>query len=99
MRRAARTDANQPAIVAALRAVGASVQHLAAVGDGVPDLLVGWQRRLNLLMEVKDSAKAPSDRRLTPAQFLWHREWRGTVEVVTTVEEALNVLGLGRAAP
>lgn len=41
MRRAARTDANQTAIVEALRKCGASVQSLAAVGKGVPDLLVG----------------------------------------------------------
>ena len=41
MRRAARTDANQAEIVAALRGVGASVQPLHAVGQGCPDLLVG----------------------------------------------------------
>ena len=43
MRRAARIDRNQPEIVKALRQVGAHVTSLAAVGDGVPDLLVGFQ--------------------------------------------------------
>lgn len=39
--RAAKVDKNQPEIVEALRAEGAVVQHLHAVGVGCPDLLVG----------------------------------------------------------
>ena len=38
---ASRVDSNQPEIVATLRGMGCSVQHLHAVGKGVPDLLVG----------------------------------------------------------
>jgi Holliday junction resolvase len=63
VRRAARTDANQDGIVAALRGAGASVQSLAATGKGCPDLLVGW-RGANLLMECKqqrdDRKKLPT---------------------------------------
>ena len=40
---AARVDANQPEIVKALRGVGATVQHLHKVGQGCPDLMVGWR--------------------------------------------------------
>lgn len=36
-RRKARVDANQSEVVAALRAVGATVQHLHMVGGGCPD--------------------------------------------------------------
>lgn len=43
MRRRAHTDRNQPAIVAALRGIGATVQPLHAVGQGCPDLLVGYR--------------------------------------------------------
>ena len=39
--RAARVDDNHVAVVEALRKAGAMVQSLAAVGDGVPDLLIG----------------------------------------------------------
>ena len=46
MRRAARVDRNQAEIVVALRAGGASVQPLHAVGKGVPDLLVGWRGKI-----------------------------------------------------
>jgi len=38
--KAARTDANQSEIVAGLRAIGATVQPLHAVGKGCPDLMV-----------------------------------------------------------
>ena len=41
MRRAARTDENHTAIVQALLDAGCSVQSLAAVGCGCPDLLWG----------------------------------------------------------
>ena len=92
MRRAAKIDSNQPEIVAALRAAGASVQPLHAVGEGVPDLLVGIRGK-TCLLEVKDGAKPPSARRLTPAQIEWHAAWRGSpVAVVCTAEEALALI-------
>lgn len=88
MRRAARTDRNQIEIVDALRAVGCSVQTLAAIGEGCPDLLVGIGHS-NLLMEIKDGARVPSARRLTLDQCKWHIEWRGQVAVINSVDEAL----------
>ena len=91
MRRAARTDANQAAIVRALESLGCTVQSLAAVGGGVPDLLIGW-RGLNLLLEVKDGGKPPSERKLTPDQVRWHRDWRGQVAVVETVDDAIQAV-------
>lgn len=64
MRRAARIDANQPAIVDALRKVGCKVTPLHMVGQGCPDLLV-WGPGRWILMEVKDGTKVPSKRELT----------------------------------
>jgi len=93
MRRAAAVDANQKAIVAALRTVGCSVLPLHAVGKGCPDLLVGWGG-FNLLMEVKDGKKPPSARALTQDQVDFHRDWRGHVAVVTSVKEALEAVGI-----
>jgi DNA-binding NarL/FixJ family response regulator len=43
MHRAAKVDANQTEITAALRQMGATVQHIHTVGKGCPDLLVGAQ--------------------------------------------------------
>lgn len=88
MRRAAKTDDNQAEIVAALRKIGASVQPLHAVGQGCPDLLVGW-RGITSLLEVKDGKKPPSARKLTPDQEKWHAAWMGQVTVVETVEQAI----------
>jgi hypothetical protein len=92
MRRAARVDVNQPAIVEALRAVGASVQPLHMVGKGCPDLLVAF-RGDTFVFEVKDGAKPPSQRRLTPDEAQWHTGWQAPVYVVESVEDALRVIG------
>ena len=93
MRRAAKTDANQREVVAALRAAGASVQLLHAVGEGCPDLLVGY-KGLNMLLEVKDGSKPPSAQKLTPQQEEWHRDWRGHRVVVNSPEAALTAIGV-----
>lgn len=94
MRRAARIDANQEQIVSALRAAGATVQSLAGVGVGVPDLLVGYQGK-TLLLEIKDGKKPPSERRLTEDQLKWHGAWRGgPLAVVDSVDAALRTLGV-----
>ena len=93
MRRAAKVDANQEQVVQALRAVGATVQSLAGVGKGVPDLLVGYQGK-TLLLEVKDGHKPPSERRLTEDQLAWHGAWRGgPLAVVDGPDAALRMLG------
>lgn len=97
MRRAARVDENHEAVVRALRTAGATVQSLADVGRGVPDLLVGWKGQ-NLLIEVKDGRKPPSQRRLTADQVAWHSIWPSPVYVVECPEDALEVLGLRKAA-
>lgn len=83
MRLKARIDGNQASIVAALRARGWTVQSLAAVGKGVPDLLVG-AHGCNVLLEVKAGAA-----KLRAVQEAWHRDWRGQAAVVRTADEAI----------
>lgn len=86
MRQAAKRDANESAIKAALKAAGASVTPLSA--PGVPDLLVGF-RGETILMEVKDGRND-----LTDDQRDWHGDWKGRkVWIVRTVEEALQAIG------
>lgn len=87
MRRAARTDANQEAIVAALRAAGASVE---VIGKPV-DLLVGW-RGQNWLVECKDGSKTPGNRPLTKAQKDFIPTWRGQVNVILSPAEAVALI-------
>lgn len=89
--RAAKVDANQSEIVKALRTVGAQVACTSTIGQGFPDLVVAFQGR-NILMEVKDGSKPPSDRQLTPAQKIFHAEWSGELHVVESIEQAIGVL-------
>ncbi len=90
--RAAKVDANHDQIVMALRVLGATVQSLAGVGKGVPDLLVGYQGE-TYLIEVKDGDKVPSARKLTPDQEDWHGKWTGgTLRVANNVQDALNII-------
>lgn len=96
MRRAAKVDSNQPAIVAALREAGAQVQSLVRVGDGCPDLLVTYRRQC-FLLEVKDPSQPPSKRRLTPLEASWHARFATPwLRVVETPDEALEAIGAVR---
>lgn len=92
--KACRIDSNHVAVVKALRQAGATVQSLAGVGKGVPDLLVGIRGK-TALFEVKDGAKVPSARKLTPDQLAWHAAWQGgTLAVVDSPEAALRMLAV-----
>ncbi len=84
MRRAARVDANQAAIVAALKRCGAYVWVL-----GLPvDLLVGHQGRM-WLVEVKANSK----KKFTPLQEDFIAHWNGIPVVrVESVSDALNLI-------
>ena len=91
MRKRARVDANHAEIVSVFRATGCSVQSLATLGHGVPDLIVGSDG-YNVLVEVK----APSGQRnLLQRQF--DHEWRGWIEVVRTPDDALALVKRLRA--
>jgi hypothetical protein len=84
MRLAARVDANQAAIVAALRAVGAYVWII-----GLPvDLLVGY-RNHTFLVEIKRNSKE----RFTPLQTDFFENWKGgTLARIDSPESALRML-------
>lgn len=83
-----KADSNQPAIRDGLRALGATVQCLHTVRRGCPDLLVGWRGR-NWLLELKGPGG-----KLTPDEVHWHGTWGGQVATVSTLEQALEVIGV-----
>ena len=86
MRRAAKVDANQAEIVEALRGIGATVLLLHQVGQGCPDICVGW-RYNNWLFEIKTSAG-----KMTKDETAWHLDWRGQVHVIRSFEDAVSLL-------
>lgn len=87
MRRAAKVDANQEQIVSALRAAGATVQSLAAIGMGCPDVLVAFRGGMHLL-ELKHGKGKPNE-----LQGRWHVAWGAPVHVVYGPEDALRAIG------
>ena len=99
--RRTRRDQNHKDVVDALRGLGASVVDLAAVGGGVPDVLVGYRGR-TWLAEVKNPAhrrKSGSTNPTTGAKQAAFRDaWRGApVLIVETVDEALRAVQSGGA--
>lgn len=91
MRTKARVDSNQLEIITALRKKGASVLLLHQLGRGAPDALVGWNNS-NFLIEIKNGAKSPSKRKLTPDEEAFFNSWQGQAAVVDSVESAIALL-------
>jgi hypothetical protein len=84
MRRASKRDANETAIIEALRAVGAWVKQL----DFPSDLAVRFRRKWSML-EVKDEGG-----KLTAQQEKDHAALDpGAIPIVRTPEEALKAIG------
>ena len=85
-------DANQAAIVAALRKAGAKVFVASSFGKGFPDLIVGHRGRI-MLVEVKDGDKPASAQKLTKAQVEFHSQWNVfPVYIVNSVDAALRLI-------
>lgn len=83
--RIARVDRNHAAIVDAFRRLGWSVQSLATIGKGCPDLVIA-KPHVTALVEVK-AAKG----KLTEDQVQWLARWSGPVYVVRTLEDVVAV--------
>ena len=86
--RFAKTDANQKSIVDALRKAGISVQSTATIGKGFPDLIAAKGDQCWLI-----EVKMPKGT-LTPDQQRFLSEWKGTVHIARTVEDALQIVGV-----
>ena len=93
MRTRGRIDGNQNSIVRDLRDAGLSVAITSALGNGFPDIAVGFRGR-NWLFEIKDPSKVPSARKLTSAEATFAGLWRGQVHTIETSEQVLAIVGL-----
>jgi len=71
--RFAKIDANHRSIVDALRSIGVSVQSLADIGHGCPDI-VAAKGSMTWLIEIK----GPKGK-LTPDQIKFIDAWRGKI--------------------
>jgi hypothetical protein len=90
-----RVDENQQNIVKTFRKLGASVLILSEVGKGCPDILIGMQdavgERHNILIEIKDGNKMPSQQKLTQFESKFFDNWKGYVCIIRSQEEAINL--------
>ncbi|MEL6646642.1 MAG: VRR-NUC domain-containing protein [Pseudomonadota bacterium] len=84
--RAAKVDNNQGDIIRWFRGLGATVHPCQRVGEGFPDLVVGY-RGVNLLVEVKQEGH-----KLRPNQKDWHEGWKGQCCVVRSLEDVTGLL-------
>lgn len=96
-RRDARTDANQTELVKVLGQLGATVENTSGAHNGFTDIVVGLQG-VTVLVEIKDGAKVPSARKLTPAQIEVHDRFTGAITVIETVDQAVMLVNRMREA-
>lgn len=91
MNRARKVDTNQKHLVNQLRKLGMSVAVTSSLGDGFPDLAIGWQGKTHLL-EVKNPNLPPSRRKLTPDEQTFFSTWKGSVHKVETIDDILKTV-------
>lgn len=92
VRRAAKVDGNQAEIVECLRAIpDCSVLVLSAVGEGCPDVMVGY-RGFNFLFEIKDPKQPKHRHELTEDQRKFHGSWNGQVTKVFGLKEIIDCM-------
>jgi hypothetical protein len=100
MRRAARIDGQHRAIVAALRAAGASVRSTAALGKGFPDLIVARPYdHTTFLLEIKAplgplGGKSDHGQSMNEDQIKFGTEWQGEFWIVRSPQQAVDTLRL-----
>ena len=83
-----RVDANQKQIIHTFIALGASVLNLSRVGEGCPDILIGYKNQ-SVLCEIKANEKKP----YTEPQVKFMQNWRGgAVSRIDSVEAAIRLI-------
>lgn len=87
MRKIYKTDKNQQQIIDALRDCGVSVVNTAMVGNGFPDICVGFQKK-TYLFEIKRDKKYI----LTPAEIEFMRIWKGQMNIITNLDDVMKVI-------
>jgi len=85
--RAAKIDINQNEIVKKLRCIpGVSVHITSRLGDGFPDLVVGYRKKLTLLVELKK----PGKYKLTEREIDFCESTQCNYMVAQSAEEIIN---------
>lgn len=91
-----RVDANHWSVVATFKRLGWFVVSTADMGSGFPDLFVAKSGVMRQI-EVKDGAKPPSKRKLTPDEVVYHRDLAAVGCPVLIIESDQQVVEIDLA--
>ena len=91
-RRAAKSDANQPEIVKALRKAGWYVLIISQLKNCC-DLMISKNGR-TIAIEVKDGTKSKSAQKLSEGEAKFMTQWQGEYKIIASLDdvEALNAI-------
>lgn len=95
LRKYARQDSNHGDIRSAFESLGCSVCDLSSLGNGCPDLLIGYGG-ISLPVEIKDGSKPPSARKLTPDEERFKMNWTGGYKLVENLDDVTQTVELLR---
>ena len=90
MFRAAKKDVNHNEIADIFKKNGWSVLDVSQLKKCC-DMFIAKRGR-TIAVEVKDGAKPPSARKLTDGELIFARNWNGEYRVITTEQEALDLI-------
>jgi hypothetical protein len=90
-----RKDANHNEIARTFIDLGCTVFDCHSLRGGIGDLIIGVAG-VTTLVEVKNGAKSHSRRKLTPAEQNIHTTWRGRIDIVESVEDAIRLVKIIR---
>jgi hypothetical protein len=91
MRKYGKKDANHNQISDVFTKHGLFVADTSAMGNGFPDMVISLGG-ITVMVEVKDGAKHPSQRRLTPDEQKFHSTWKGWIVIIESEDDALSLI-------
>ena len=84
-------DKNQPKIIRELKSLGYSVQSLASIGSGCPDLLVGFNGN-NYLFEIKNPERRGAKRFPNELEQEYIGNWKGSIHLAYTSQDIIDII-------
>ena len=90
MKTNARIDANQPELVKYFRKHGFSVLHVHQLKN-CGDIMIS-KGKVTAAVEIKDSKKPPSARKLTEGELKFKLSWRGLWYLCESIEDADDII-------
>jgi hypothetical protein len=95
VRKYAKKDDNHNRIAEVFEINGATVLDMSPLGDGAPDMAIGFLGH-NILIEAKNGSLPKSKQQLTDDEEKFHAAWRGTIVIIHNELEAQQLMSTMR---